>query len=184
MVGELSWLARMNGAGAQSGTGVAAMPRETAAPERRTEPALSAVICTYDRYELLPEAIESLQRQDAPAGTVEIIVVDNSPDQAAAASFGRRYAGLPQITYLTAATPGLSNARNVATATARGDIVAFIDDDARASPGWAAALIAAYADYGGRAGIVGGRVVPRWLGEPPAWLDTCLLYTSPSPRDS
>jgi GT2 family glycosyltransferase len=132
--------------------------------------ALSAVICTYDRYELLPEAIESLRRQDARAGPIEIIVVDNSPNQEAAAEFGRRYANLPGLTYLTEASPGLSNARNVGTAAARAGIVAFIDDDARATPSWASALIAAHAAYGGRAGIVGGRVVPRWLSEPPAWL--------------
>jgi GT2 family glycosyltransferase len=53
---------------------------------------------------------------------------------------------------------------------ARGRIVAFIDDDARASLCWAGALIAAHAAFAGRAGIVGGRVVPRWQGEKPAWL--------------
>ena len=52
------------------------------------EVALSAVICTYNRYDLLPEAIESLVEQDLPAGSLEIIVVDNSPDQACAARFG------------------------------------------------------------------------------------------------
>jgi cellulose synthase/poly-beta-1,6-N-acetylglucosamine synthase-like glycosyltransferase len=40
------------------------------------EIALSAVICTYNRYDLLPEAIESLVKQDVPADLFEIIVVD------------------------------------------------------------------------------------------------------------
>ena len=154
---------------------VTVMPVDSAIGSTRRDVALSAVICTYDRYELLPEAIESLRRQDAPEGLIEIIIVDNSPDQARAAEFGRRYAGLPEITYLTEATPGLSNARNIGTAAARARIVAFIDDDARAGPSWASALIAAHAAYGGRAGIVGGRVIPRWLHEPPAWLGPKLL---------
>jgi glucosyl-dolichyl phosphate glucuronosyltransferase len=94
-------------------------PVDSAIGSTRREVALSAVICTYDRYELLPEAIESLRRQDSPEGLIEIIIVDNSPDQAGAAEFGRRYAGLPGITYLTEATPGLSNARNIGTAAAR-----------------------------------------------------------------
>jgi GT2 family glycosyltransferase len=143
---------------------------ESASVDRPGRPVLSAVICTYDRYDLLPEAIESLRRQDTPAGALEIIVVDNSPDQTAAAAFGCRYRGVTGLTYLIEARPGLSNARNVAVTAARSAIIAFIDDDARAAPGWASALIAAHAVYEGRVGIVGGRVVPRWLGERPAWL--------------
>ena len=92
-------------------------------PERG-EIALSAVICTYNRYDLLPEAIESLVKQDVPPGLFEFIVVDNSPDQAGAARFGQRYAGLSNFTYLVEPKPGLSNARNKGTAAALGRIVA------------------------------------------------------------
>lgn len=144
-------------------------------PAERGEVALSAVICTYNRYDLLPEAIESLAEQDVPAGSHEIIVVDNLPDQAAAARFGQRYAGSSNLTYLAEPMPGLSNARNRGTAAALGRIVAFIDDDARARPSWAKELLHAYAAFDGRAGIVGGRIVPRWTGEKPAWLGKPLL---------
>ncbi|HEX4616410.1 MAG TPA: glycosyltransferase family 2 protein, partial [Stellaceae bacterium] len=139
------------------------------------EIALSAVICTYNRYDLLPEAIESLVEQDVPAGSLEIIVVDNSPDQAAAARFGQRYAGLSNLIYLVEPKPGLSNARNIGTAAARGRIVAFIDDDARARPSWARELLHAHAAFDGRAGIVGGPIVPRWTDEEPAWIGEPLL---------
>lgn len=71
-------------------------------PER-TEITLSGVICTYNRYYLLPEAIESLTRQEAPANSFEIIVVDNSADQVGAARFGQRYAGLSNLIYLVEA---------------------------------------------------------------------------------
>jgi glycosyltransferase involved in cell wall biosynthesis len=81
---------------------------------RTGDQVLSAIICTYDRYDLLPEAIESLRRQDVAAGEIEIIVVDNSPDQAASGAFGQRYAEAPRLAYITEATPGLSNARSVA----------------------------------------------------------------------
>jgi glucosyl-dolichyl phosphate glucuronosyltransferase len=143
-------------------------------PERG-DIALSAVICTYNRYDLLPEAIESLLEQDVPAGLFQIIVVDNSPDQAAAARFGQRYAGLSNLTYLVEPTPGLSNARNKGTAAALGRIVAFIDDDARACPSWAKELLHAHAAFDGRAGIVGGPIVPRWTDEKPAWIGEPLL---------
>ena len=143
-------------------------------PERG-EIALSAVICTYNRYDLLPEAIESLVKQNVPAGLFEIIVVDNSPDQAGAARFGQRYAGLSNLTYLVEPKPGLSNARNKGTAAAIGRIVAFIDDDARACPSWAKELLHAHSVFDGRAGIVGGPIVPRWADEKPAWMDKPLL---------
>ena len=130
----------------------------------------SVVICTYDRYGLLPEAIASVLQQDAPAGSFEVIVVDNSPDQHAARHFATRYADTPDVAYLLEPKPGLSNARNVGITAARGGLVAFIDDDARASPSWISELVTAHRFYGGRAGVVGGRVVPRWLGPPPSWL--------------
>ena len=134
------------------------------------EIALSAVICTYNRYDLLPEAIESLLKQDVPADLFEIIVVDNSPDQAGATRFGERYSGRSNLTYLVEPKPGLSNARNKGTAAALGRIVAFIDDDARASPSWAKELLHAHAVFDGRAGIVGGPIVPRWTDQKPAWI--------------
>ncbi len=137
--------------------------------------ALSAVICTYNRYDLLPEAIESLVEQDVPAGLLEIIVVDNSPDQAGAARFGQRYSGVPNLTYLVEPKLGLSNARNIGAAAALGRIVAFIDDDARACRSWAKELLHAHAAFDGRAGIVGGPIVPRWTNEKPAWMGKPLL---------
>ena len=137
--------------------------------------ALSAVICTYNRYDLLPEAIESLIEQQIPVGSLEIIVVDNSADQAGAARFGQRYSGLSNLTYLVEPKPGLSNARNIRTAAALGRIVAFIDDDARACPSWAKELLDAHAAFEGRAGIVGGPIVPRWTNEKPAWIGKPLL---------
>jgi Glycosyl transferase family 2 len=80
-------------------------------------------------------------KQDVPADSFEIILVDNSPDQAGAARFGQRYSGLSNLAYLVEPKPGLSNPRNKGTAAAAGSIVPFIDDDARASPSWANELL-------------------------------------------
>jgi GT2 family glycosyltransferase len=137
--------------------------------------ALSAVICTYDRYDLLPEAIDSLVTQQVPGGVIEIVVVDNSPEAVRAPHVAQRYAGLRNLAYVVEPTPGLANARNRGIEASRAPIVAFLDDDARAACGWARELLAAHAAYDGRAGIVGGPVVPRWPGEKPAWLDASLL---------
>jgi glycosyltransferase involved in cell wall biosynthesis len=63
--------------------------------------------------------------------------------------------------------PGLSGARNTGLRHARSDVVAFLDDDAVAEPGWLAALLRHYADP--RVLGVGGLVLPEWQGPVPAW---------------
>src|SRR5262245_53086459 len=98
-------------------------------PLTSSEPRLSVVICTYDRYAVLSDAIHSLLQQQLDAGALEIIVVDNSPDQENAGRFRAGFAREPALTYLLEATPGLSHARNVGVAHARADLVAFMDDD-------------------------------------------------------
>ena len=143
-------------------------------PER-SEIALSAVICTYNRYDLLPAAIESLVKQDLPTDLFEVIVVDNSPDQAGAKRFGQRYAGLSNLTYLVEPNTDLSNARNKGIAAALGRIVAFIDDDARACASWAKELLHAHAAFDGRTEIVGGPIGPHWVDEKPTWIGEPLL---------
>ena len=142
-------------------------------------PRLTVVVCTYDRHDVLPDALVSLLAQDATPGFLEIIVIDNSPDQKAATRFAARYSNEPRICYLLEPAPGLSNARNVGTAQAKAALVAFVDDDAIVAPNWAREIVRAFELYGDRAGVVGGRVIPRWLKPKPAWLsDSLLSYLS------
>lgn len=140
-------------------------------------PRFSAIICTYQRYHVLDGAIQSLLAQSLTPGEMEIIIIDNSPDQRAAAEFGSQYSHIRHLQYVLEPVAGLSNARNVGVATARANIVGFIDDDAVADPGWADAILRAFADFGSKAGAVGGPVRPIWLSERPNWLaDSLLIY--------
>ena len=138
-------------------------------------PRLSVAICTYDRYHRLPGAIEALLKQDCESGFLEIIVIDNSPDQAAAEIYSQRYRSEPRIRYVLEPAPGLSNARNVATSLARADLIAFIDDDAIAAPDWAIKIVQAFETAAPRAAVIGGRVLPRWVSTRPTWLSDNLL---------
>jgi glycosyltransferase involved in cell wall biosynthesis len=142
-------------------------------------PAISAVICTYDRYDLLPKAIESLKAQTLPAAQFQIIVVDNSPDHARSDEFAERYCAIPNLTWVIEKRPGLSNARNVGTERAASPVVAFMDDDAIATPTWLETLVAAFGNFGSAAEAAGGRVMPIWGSPRPAWLpDELLGYVS------
>lgn len=147
-------------------------------PELKT-PRLSVIVCTYDRYDVLPDALAALLEQDCIPGFMEILVVDNSPNQAGAVDFAAEYNDECRIRYIIEPSPGLSNARNVGVREARADLVAFVDDDAIPAPSWAREVVGAFDRYEPRPSVVGGRIVPRWVSPPPAWLpDTMFGYLS------
>jgi hypothetical protein len=62
---------------------------------------------------------------------------------------------------------GLSGARNSGIAVASGDVIAFLDDDARAAPDWIERLIFPYREP--RIIGVGGAIEPMWVGRRPGW---------------
>ncbi len=126
---------------------------------------LSVVICAYteDRWPDLSAAVQSVRDQEPPAH--EIVVVTDHND----ALYDRACAGLVGARVVqNAEAQGLSGARNTGIEASTGSIIAFLDDDAMAEPGWIAHLLAPYAnpDVLG----VGGRVVPRWDDARPSWL--------------
>ena len=136
----------------------------------KRSPGISAIICTYRNPDLLEGAIESLLNQRLSPEQYEIIVVDNnSGDQTprVVQRFSRR--PLPPVRYILEPQQGLSHARNRGVEASRGDIVAFIDDDAEAGSGWLSALLEAY-DRGPDVWAAGGRIAPIWhTDERPTW---------------
>lgn len=145
-------------------------PPPSLAPPQR----LTAIICTYERYKILPDAIAALLAQTLPPGDLEILIIDNSPNQATARLFASRYESQPHLSYILAPRPGLSAARNQAMKQARAPKIAFLDDDSIAAPNWAAAILDAFAALPS-AGAIGGPARPLWRGARPAWLSEDLL---------
>lgn len=125
-------------------------------------PSVSTVICAYsdERREWLARAVESVRSQARACDEV-IVVVDHNPTLLRDAR--RRWEHVVE----NAHEPGLSGARNSGVAAARGDVIAFLDDDAEATPGWLDGL---RVRYGEPAVIgVGGAVVPMWPRARPTW---------------
>lgn len=123
----------------------------------------TVVICcfTADRWEDLGAAIASVEAQQPRPGLT--VVVDHDPDL-----LDRIRASYPGVDVLPSEdAPGLSGARNTGLRHVRSPLVAFLDDDARARPGWLRALTAPFADSSVVG--VGGKVEPRWDGARPAW---------------
>lgn len=117
----------------------------------------SVVICTRERPELLQECLAALVRL-APA-PLEIIVVDNAPpDGISSLQVVEKFRG---ISYLRHPVGGLSSARNAGLKLARGDYVAFTDDDAVAHPRWLLSLLTGLTEKG--VGCVTGLVLPHEL---------------------
>ncbi|HEX4077731.1 MAG TPA: glycosyltransferase family A protein [Rhizomicrobium sp.] len=140
-----------------------------------SNPQISAVICTYNRYDLLPASIASLEQQSISSREFEIIIVDNSPDQEASEAFSKSFRSHDNVRWIGESKPGLSNARNVGARAAAAPLIAFMDDDAIAEPHWLAELQAAFSRFGESAQVAGGRVDPIWGAPRPTWLPDDLL---------
>jgi glycosyltransferase involved in cell wall biosynthesis len=129
-----------------------------------TPPTASVVIAAFasDRWEYLRDAVGSVTAQTRPA-LETIVVIDHNPDLLARA---RRE--LQTATVIpNAGARGASGARNTGVARSRGDVVVFLDDDARATRNWLDRLLGHFADP--RVAGVGGRVDPLWATARPRW---------------
>src|SRR6185369_9317762 len=119
-------------------------------------PRITVCICTFNRYDLLPKAIDSALAQTLDPEKYRIIVVDNSPDYATALAFSQQYASQELITYHIEKKPGLSNARNVGANMCGTEFISFMDDDAIAEPHWLAKILEAFDAFGSSVSVVGG----------------------------
>ncbi len=133
-----------------------------AVPTAVTVPFTSVVIATRERADRLAHALDSMLAQDHP--DFEIVVVDNAPvTDATRVLVERKYA--ERVRYVTEPVPGLAVAHNTGLAAARGDVVAFTDDDVVADPRWLTELTAPFAADPGL-GCATGLILPARLRTP------------------
>ena len=132
---------------------------------------VTVILCTYNRCEDLAGALQSIAAsQVASSVTWEVLVVDNnSTDQTRNVVDGlcRRYPG--HFRYIFESRQGLSYARNAGIANARGEVLAFTDDDVTVEPTWLQNLTAEMLNDNKWAGA-GGRTLPAQKFTPPDWL--------------
>src|SRR5437899_2082026 len=130
----------------------------------------SVVIPTHNRRATLAALLERAAPQATAAGA-EVVVVDNGSTDGTREALARLEAD-GRVRVVREPTPGATRARNAGARAARGDVVAFVDDDALPSNGWLAALLAAFENP--RVAAAGGRVRLRFAGALPAWWDATL----------
>lgn len=98
-------------------------------------PALSVIIPTYNRKDVLLCALDALCHQDLPAARYEIVVADDGSRDCTGDAVRDFAARAPvQITYSWAENAGANAARNRAIAMARGRLLVIINDDTIAVP--------------------------------------------------
>jgi glucosyl-dolichyl phosphate glucuronosyltransferase len=143
----------------------------------RSPMAVSVVVCTYNRCRSLLDTLESLAGTEIPDDVaVEFLVVDNASTDDTRTRVDEFIArGHPAFRYLHEARRGKGFALNHGIKEARGEIVAFTDDDALVDQRWLSSIVKVFRETG--ADCIGGRVRPLWLGERPGWLTDSLLNT-------
>jgi glycosyltransferase involved in cell wall biosynthesis len=131
----------------------------------------TVVIPTRDRVRYLSHAIGSVlaSRTDH---AFEVLVVDNaSTDETPAllADLSRRE---PRLSTIVESRLGRSQAMNAGISAARGEILAFTDDDVEVAPGWLDALVSFLRGRTDASILAGGPILPvaEDLGPWPDWL--------------
>jgi len=134
-----------------------------------SDPKISAIICTHNRDTYLGAAVDSLLNQQ-DFEDYDIIVVDNGSTDNTKAVVEARMPH-PRLRYVWEPTLGLSIARNRGFQETTAPILAYLDDDAEASPTWLKQLDCAY-EANDKLAVAGGKVTLIWppgITAPP-WL--------------
>lgn len=131
---------------------------------------VSVVIATYNRHAELEKVLKDFLNQELLGFfDYEIIVADNNSTDQTEATVNHL---IPQfngrLTYLKQAVRGKSNALNMAIKQAKGEIIAFTDDDVIVERNWLSSLVECFNQYDCEG--VGGRVLPVYPDNTPGWV--------------
>ncbi|MGJ7461872.1 glycosyltransferase [Halomonas sp. MA07-2] len=115
-------------------------------------PIVSVIVPTYRDWGSLEKCLRGLARQDYPSDCVEVLVVNNAPQESA--PLGIILQNYVRLIGETA--PGSYAARNCGIAEAEGEVLAFLDADCVAEPVWLKTALACMGTHG--ADLVAGHI--------------------------
>jgi glucosyl-dolichyl phosphate glucuronosyltransferase len=136
---------------------------------------ISVILCTYNRSQDLKRALESVAHSIVPSDCDwEVLVVDNNSSDQTRELIEEFCTQFPErFVYIFEPKQGLSHARNAGILAARGDMIAFVDDDVIVESNWLHNLTVALQD--GDCAGAGGRILPEREFAMPAWMSQDLL---------
>jgi len=139
-------------------------------PTRKRSPDVSVVVATKDRSGVLVDLIRSLARQKTSPDKFEILILDNGSRDDTSAQIQRLRKKLPdlQLHYSFLPVANASLARNEGARQARGQYLAFLDDDCRVPPDWMQRALKGLRQsgvraLGGPALVPNSKIYPRWF---------------------
>jgi len=131
---------------------------------------ISVVICTYNRCESLKDTLDSLLNQEYDGSfDWEVLVVDNnSKDKTkeVVESYKAKFNG--RLRYVFEPKQGISYARNKGIEEAKGEIIAFTDDDVIVDKKYLISINNIFSEY--NCDAVGGKVLPLYPPNTPKWI--------------
>lgn len=130
---------------------------------------ISVVICTYNRCDLLKQVLQTLINQTFSSNSYEIIVIDNNSkdDTKDTVNYIISENLDKSINYILEVKQGLSHARNRGWKEAKGEYVAYIDDDCKAPEKWLEVAHQVIKDHS--PGIFGGPYYAFYDTSKPKW---------------
>lgn len=131
---------------------------------------ISVAICSYNRARFILQALDSLFTQDFPKDAFEVIVVDNNSTDNTLEVLAQYQAQHPAYPFRFVIEPnqGVAYTRNRGAKEARGAIIAYLDDDSIAQPGWLKTTVDFFASHP-EVYSTGGKITPYFLTEIPDW---------------
>ncbi len=140
------------------------------------DPLISVIIATRDRTDSLASCLRAFDDVEYP--NYEIVVVDNAPStESTRELIAARSADNPRIRYVREDHPGLGWAHNRGLADARGEFIAFTDDDVIVDRHWLSELLRGFS-LGSEVGCVTGLILPAEIETlPQYWFDLHSGFT-------
>jgi glycosyltransferase involved in cell wall biosynthesis len=117
---------------------------------------ISVIVCTRNRPDLLERCLDRLAALDPKP--LEILLVDQSDGEESEKVVAVVRQRAPFLRRIPTSSRGLSRARNHAISAARGEILAFTDDDCLARSNWVLAIAEAFSTEPGLAAVTGSSV--------------------------
>lgn len=140
-------------------------------------PEVSVIVCTYNRDQYIRKTLECLRNQTRQPDEFEVLVINNnSTDQTAAvcSAFLEEH-NLDHFHYYVEESQGHTFARNRGISEAKGNILAFIDDDAFVYSDYITGIISSFQNYPDAVAL-GGKIMPIYeSGQAPKWMSKFLL---------
>jgi glycosyltransferase involved in cell wall biosynthesis len=130
----------------------------------------TVAVCTYNRGKLLKLCIESLSNINFPSNEFEVLVIDNNSTDNTAEVCNNLVSQYPNLSfrYILETKQGVAHSRTRGAIEARGEIIAYIDDDCLAEGNWLKHIVEFYDEHT-EAMSTGGKIVPKYLVPVAGW---------------